>query len=89
MKYLGEILTNDLKITQHLKEKKTTSNQSFMFVSTPLRNTFTNENKNINKTIPTNNTLVLLYGCEGSCINKEDIKELTDIQFIILRTRLY
>ena len=23
MKYLGEILTNDLKITQHLKEKKT------------------------------------------------------------------
>ena len=37
MKYLGKTLTNDLKIIQHLKEKRQISNQSIMFVSTPLK----------------------------------------------------
>ena len=30
----------------------------------------------------------LLYGCEIWYINREDIKELTDIQYIIIRTIL-
>ena len=62
MKYLGEGLTNDLKITQHLKEKKT----------------------NIQSTI----LPALLYGCEAWYISREDIKELTGIQFTIIRTIL-
>ena len=62
MKYLGEGLTNDLKIIQHLKEKKT----------------------NIQSTI----LAALLYGCEAWYISREDIKELTDIQFTIIRTIL-
>ena len=37
IKYLGEILTNDPKITQHLKEKKTNIQAILHVVSTPLK----------------------------------------------------
>ena len=50
MKYLGEILTNVLKINQHLKQKKTNI-QSILHVCI-----YTTKNKNIKKTIPNNNT---------------------------------
>ena len=88
MKYLGEALTNDLKITQHLKENKkniqsildvciyTTKNEILSRIKT----------RTLIKLYQTTILPALLYGCETWYISREDIKELTDIQFTIIRT---
>ena len=90
MKYLGEALTNNLKITQHLKEKRTNI-QSILHVCI-----YTAKNKILSqiktrtliKLYQTTILPALLYGCETWYISREDIKELTDIQFTIIRTIL-
>ena len=88
MKYLGEALANDLKITQHLKEKSTII-QSILHVCI-----YTTKNEILSQ-IKTRTLIelyqttilpALLYGCETWYISREDIKELTDIQFTIIRT---
>ena len=87
-KYLGEIITNDLKTTQHLKDKKTII-QSILHVCI-----YTNKNETLSQTktrtlIKLYQTTILpalLYGCETWYINREDIKELIDIQFTTIRT---
>ena len=90
MKYLSETLTNDLKINQLLKETKTNI-QSILHVCI-----YTTKNEVLSQIktrtlIKLYETTILpafLYGCKTGYINREDIKELTDTQFTIIRTIL-
>ena len=86
MKYLDKIL-NDLKINQHLK-KKNTNMQSILHVCiyTTINEILSQiKARTLIKLYHTTILQALLYGCETWYINREDIKELTDIQFTIIR----
>ena len=90
MKYLGEALTNDLKITQHLKEKRTNIQSILHVCIYTAKNEILSQIKTrtLIKLYQTTILPALLYGCETWYISREDIKELTDIQFTIIRTIL-
>ena len=90
MKYLGETLKNDLKITQHLKKEKTNIQSIFDVCIYTTKNEILSqiETRTLIKLYQTKILPALLYGCETRYINKEDIKELTNIQFTIIRTIL-
>ena len=90
MKYLGETLKNDLKITQHLKKEKTNIQSIFdvCIYTTKTEILSQIETRTLIKLYQTKILPALLYGCETRYINKEDIKELTNIQFTIIRTIL-
>ena len=90
MKYLGETLKNDLKITQHLKKEKTNIQSIFDVCIYTTKNEILSqiETRTLIKIYQTKILPALLYGCETRYINKEDIKELTNIQFTIIRTIL-
>ena len=90
MKYLGETLKNDLKITQHLKKEKTNIQSIFDVCIYTTKNEILSqiEKRTLIKLYQTKILPALLYGCETRYINKEDIKELTNIQFTIIRTIL-
>ena len=90
MKYLGETLKNDLKITQHLKKEKTNIQSVLDVCIYTTKNEILSqiETRTLIKLYQTKILPALLYGCETRYINKEDIKELTNIQFTIIRTIL-
>ena len=90
MKYLGEILTKDLKITQHLKEKKMNIQSILHVCIHTTKNEILSQIKTrtLIKLYQTTILPALLYGCEAWYISREDIKELTDMQFTIIRTIL-
>ena len=90
MKYLGETLKNDLKITQHLKKEKTNIQSIFDVCIYTTKNEILSqiETRTLIKLYQTKILPALLYGCETRYINKEDTKELTNIQFTIIRTIL-
>ena len=90
MKYLGETLKNDLKITQHLKKEKTNIQSILDVCIYTTKNEILSqiETRTLIKLYQTKILPALLYGCETRYINKEDIKELTNIQFTIIRTIL-
>ena len=90
MKYLGETLKNDLKITQHLKKEKTNIQSIFDVCIYTTKNEILSqiETRTLIKLYQTKILPALLYGCEIRYINKEDIKELTNIKFTIIRTIL-
>ena len=90
MKYLGEVLTNDLKITQHLKENKTNIKSILDVCIYTTKNEILSriKTRTLIKLYRTTILPALLYGCEAWYISREDIKELTDIQFTIIRTIL-
>ena len=87
-KYLGEIMTIDLKITQHLKDKKTNIQSILHVCIYTTKNEILSQIKTrtLIKLYQTTILPALLYGCETWYINREDIKELTDIQFTTIRT---
>ena len=89
-KYLGEIITNDLKITQHLKDKKTNIQSILHVCIYTTKNEILSQIKTrtLIKLYQTTILPALLYECETWYINRKDIKELTDIQFTIIRTIL-
>ena len=89
MKQLGEALTNDLKIAQHLKEKSTNI-QSILHVciyTTKHEILSQIKTRTLIKLYQTTILPALLYGSETWYIRREDIKELTDIQFTTSATR--
>ena len=90
MKYLGETLKNDLKITQHLKQEKTNIQSILDVCIYTTKNEILSqiETRTLIKLYQTKILPALLYGCETRYINKEDIKEVTNIQFTIIRTIL-
>ena len=90
MKYLGEALKNDLNITQHLKkEKKNIQSILHVCIYTTKNEILSQiETRTLIKLYQTEILPTLLYGCETWYINREDIKELTNIQFTIIRTIL-
>ena len=90
MKYLGETLANDLKVTQHLKEKKTNVQSILHVCIYTTKNEILSQIKTrtLIKLYQTTILPALLHGCETWYINREDIKKLTDIQFTIIRTML-
>ena len=90
MKCLGETLKNDLKITQHLKKEKTNIQSIFDVCIYTTKNEILSqiETRTLIKLYQTKILPALLYGCETRYINKEDIKELTNIRFTIIRTIL-
>ena len=90
MKQLGEALTNDLKIAQHLKEKSTNI-QSILHVciyTTKHEILSQIKTRTLIKLYQTTKLPELLYRFETWCISREDIKELPGIQFTIIRTIL-
>ena len=89
MKYLCEALTDDLKITQHLKEKKTNIQSIFHVCIYTTKNEILSQIKTrtLIKLYQTTMLPALLYGSETWYIRREDIKELTDIQFTTSATR--
>ena len=90
MKYLGEPLTNDLKITQHLKVKKTNIQSILHVCIYTTKNEILSQIKTriLIKLYQTTILPALLYGCETWYISREGIKELTNTQFTIIRTIL-
>ena len=63
MKYLGETLTNDLKISQHLKDKKTNIQSILNLCIYTTKNEMLSQIKPktfINKAIPNNNATSVL-----------------------------
>ena len=90
MKYLDEVLTNDLKITQHLKENKANIQSILDVCIYTTKNEILSQIKTrtLIKLYRTTILPALSYGCEAWYISREDIKELTDIQFTIIRTIL-
>ena len=92
MKYLGETLANDLKINQHLKEKKTNI-QSILHVciySTKNEIRSQIKTRTLTKLYQTAILPALFYRCEtwyiNRCTNCTNIG--TDIQFTTIRTTL-
>ena len=90
MRYLGKALTNDLKITQHLKEKMRNIQSILHVCIYTTKNEILSQIKTrtLIKLYQTTILPALLYGCEAWYISREDIKELTDMQFTIIRTIL-
>ena len=90
MKYLGESATNDLKINQHLKEKKANIQSMLRVCICTTENEVLSQIKTriLIKVYQTTILPVLWYGCETWYINREDIRELTEIQFTIIKTIL-
>ena len=90
MKYLAVALTYDLEIALHLKEKKTNIQSILHVCIYTTKNEILSQMKTraLIKLYQTTILPALLYGCETGYISREDIKELTDIQFTIIRTIL-
>ena len=80
----------DLKITQGLKEKKSNIQSILHVCIYTAKNEILSQIKTrtLTKLYQTTILPALLYECETWYINREDIKELTDIQFAIIRTIL-
>ena len=77
-------------MTQHLKEKRTNIQLILHVCIYTTKNEILSQIK-IRTLIKLYHKTILpalLYGCETWYINREDIKELTDIQFTIIRTIL-
>ena len=78
----------DLKITQGLKEKKSNIQSILHVCIYTAKNEILSQIKTrtLTKLYQTTILPALLYECETWYINREDIKELTDIQFTTIRT---